>query len=319
MRVQRRLAVLVVVGEPPGAAVAACAHVHLAGRGARGAPLCVARRGDARPRDALALVQRDRQTLVAAGAAPGGAARLRPGDVARAGTVTGLAGDVELRPCRLERSGPGVEVLPQIRRVALGALIVPVLVDAGPMQRIAGLDAAPRIQMEPAPPARGLRPRVPGDAQCLQAPARQLDQVLLQRGDAERVLDLVVGGPAVRTVGVHQEPAVAPEELRRRSAVPERGVVEVAEHGLVAGDLHGEIVVRAAPGRVFLPMAFGAGGAPGKLRRRRHRCRRGGGASVRLGAAGSPVGDVRDRGSRECDCGRDGDDAQSRRIASGGR
>ena len=55
----------------------------------------------------------------------------------------------------------------------------------------------------------------------LHAPARELDQVLLQRAHAERVLDLVVGELAVRTVGVDEELAVAPRERRRDARVGE--------------------------------------------------------------------------------------------------
>jgi hypothetical protein len=86
--------------------------------------------------------------------------------------------------------------------MAIGALVVPVLVDAGPVLRVARLQLAIGIEMEPALTACFLRPRVPRDTQRLQPPAGKLDQVLLQRMDTERVLDLEVGELPVRAVGV---------------------------------------------------------------------------------------------------------------------
>ena len=84
--------------------------------------------------------------------------------------------------------------------------------------------------MEPALPALRLRTRVPGDAERLQAAARELDQVLLQRRDAERVVDRVVGELAVGTVGADEELAVAPGKDRRGPRVRELCVIEIAQH-----------------------------------------------------------------------------------------
>jgi len=69
-----------------------------------------------------------------------------------------------------------------------------------------------RIEVEPALAARGLRPRVPGDRERLQPAVGKLDQVLLQRIDAEGVLDLEVGELSVPPVRASEEPAVAAEE-----------------------------------------------------------------------------------------------------------
>lgn len=68
------------------------------------------------------------------------------------------------------------------------------------------------IEMEPTLPALALRPRVPCDAERLVAPAGKFDQILLQRLDAERVLDLEIGELAIRPVGADHEPAVALEK-----------------------------------------------------------------------------------------------------------
>jgi len=83
---------------------------------------------------------------------------VRPGDVARPRPVAGLAADVDVGPGGGVTVGLLVVVLAQVGRVAVGALVVPVLVDAGPVQRIAGLQLLIGIEVEPALPALVLRP-----------------------------------------------------------------------------------------------------------------------------------------------------------------
>ncbi len=265
MGVERRLAVHVVVRDPAGAGVAAGAGLDLAGAGSRPAALGIAGRCDGRPRHALALVQRDRQALVRGERLPV-ALPLCPGDVVRARPVAGLAGDVDLGPRCGERFRRRVEALAQVGRVAFGALEVPVLGDAGPVQRIAGPDLLAGIEVKPALAALRLRTRIPGDAERLLAAARKVDQVLLQRVDAEGVADLEVGSLAVGPVGVDHEPAVAAEERRGRAGVGELRVVEVSEHRALVGDLHREVVVGAAPGRLLPRVASCAGLAADVLR-----------------------------------------------------
>ncbi len=220
----------------------------------------VAGGGDRRPGHAPALVERERQALARRQRLPV-ALTVRPGDVVRPGAVTGFAGHVDLRPRRAEGPRRGVEVLAQVGRVALGALEVPVLADAGPVQRIAGPDVLAGVEVEPALSALRLRARVPGDGQRLLAAARKLDQVLLQRAHAERVGDLVVGELPVRAVGVDEVPAVAAEEGRRDPGVGELGIGEIAEHGSLVGRLHGEVVVRSQPRGLLRRVAAGAGAA----------------------------------------------------------
>ncbi len=96
--------------------------------------------------------------------------------------------------------------------MALGTHVVPVLRRTGPVQHVVEVDLVLWIEVEPPLPARGLRARVPRDAERLQAAARKLDQVLLQGRHAEGVPDLVVGELAVGAVGVNVELLVAPEE-----------------------------------------------------------------------------------------------------------
>ena len=87
-----------------------------------------------------------------------------------------------------------------------------------------------RVEVEPALPALVGRPAVPGDRQRLQAAIGKLDQVLLQRIEAEGVLHLEDGELAVGTVGLDEELAVLAKEARAHARVVEAGVVEVAEH-----------------------------------------------------------------------------------------
>jgi hypothetical protein len=61
--------------------------------------------------------------------------------------------------------------------------------------------------------------------------------------------------------------AVAREEARGHVALGEPGIVEVAEHGLGRGLLHGEIVMRAAPRRRLALVAAAAGGIADEARR----------------------------------------------------
>ena len=63
--------------------------------------------------------------------------------------------------------------------MAPGTLIVPVLINAGPMQRIACLQLLIRIEMIPTLATIFLRTRVPRYSERLKATARKLDEVLL--------------------------------------------------------------------------------------------------------------------------------------------
>ena len=67
--------------------------------------------------------------------------------------------------------------------------------------------------------------------------------------------DLEVGHRPVGAVGVDEIPSVFLEEPRRDAVVLERRVVEIREHRLGGGDVHGEIVVRAHPLVVLLLVA----------------------------------------------------------------
>ena len=51
--------------------------------------------------------------------------------------MTGFTPHADLRPGRIETIGRSIKVLLQICRMAKGALLVPILIDAGPMQGMA--------------------------------------------------------------------------------------------------------------------------------------------------------------------------------------
>src|SRR5204863_49546 len=89
---------------------------------------------------------------------PAGAGRaltVGPGEVPGAGSVAGLAGDVDLRPARREAVVLRVVFLPDAGRMALGAHVVPVLRRTGPVQHVVEVDLVLWIEVEPPLPARG--------------------------------------------------------------------------------------------------------------------------------------------------------------------
>ena len=144
--------------------------------------------------------------------------------------MAGLAADADLGPGGGEAIVRRIVVLAHAGRVALGAHEVPVLVQLGPVQDIVVADLLVGIEVEPALAALVLRPAVPGDRQRLQAAIRELDQVLLQRIDAEGVFDLERGELAVGAVGLDEELAVLAEKAGAHAVVVEARIVEVAQH-----------------------------------------------------------------------------------------
>ena len=153
----------------------------------------------------------------------------------------------------------GVVVLVHVGRVALGAHEVPVLRGRVQCSGSVVSDVLLRIEVKPALAALRLRARIPGDRERLHAAVGRFDQVLLQRLDAEGVLDLEVGELAVGSVGADEILPVAPEEGRRHPGVGEVRIVEVAQHACGRCVLHRELVLRALPRGVLLVMALGTG------------------------------------------------------------
>jgi hypothetical protein len=110
--------------------------------------------------------------------------------------------------------------------------------------------------MEPALPSG-----IPGDGEALKAATRELDEILLERRDAERIADLEVGRLAGGSLRVDEELAVSLEKPRRHAAVVHADVVEISAHCLGGGGLHRQVVMRARPLPVLRRVALGAGGA----------------------------------------------------------
>ena len=96
-----------------------------------------------------------------------GLLRLCPCDVAGAWAVAGLATDIHIGECRRIGVGSQVEVLAHVGRMTVGAHVVPGLVAAGPVQRVAGGQFLIGVEMVPAVPALILGTAVPGDAERL--------------------------------------------------------------------------------------------------------------------------------------------------------
>src|SRR6516225_7020097 len=115
------------------------------------------------------------------------------------------------------------------------------------MQGIVVLDLLIRVEMEPALAALIFRPAVPGDGECLHPAVRELDEILLQRIDTKCVFHFEGGELAVRPVGLDEEPAVPAQEARMHTVIVETRIVEIAEHSLVGGVRHCELVLGAAP------------------------------------------------------------------------
>ena len=178
-----------------------------------------------------------------------------PRDVGRPRAVTLLAGHRELGP----RGGVAVRgevvALLEIGRVALGALVVPRLLAARPVERVRRAQRHVGIEMKPSLPALRAGPRVPGQAERLEPAVGERDEVLLQGVDTERVRDLELARLAVRALGADEELAVPAEERGGDAPVRDAGLVEAPEDGLGCGGLHRARVVGAAKGVRFLRVA----------------------------------------------------------------
>src|SRR5262245_54097281 len=99
--------------------------------------------------------------------------------MARARAVARLATHVDLRPARIESISRRVVVLPDARRMAVGAHEVPVLRRTCPVELVVVRDAIGRVKMKPTLAALRRRTRIPGDRKRLHPSIRKIDQVLL--------------------------------------------------------------------------------------------------------------------------------------------
>src|SRR5262245_45384313 len=268
MSVGQRAAGDPVLGEAAAERMAQTAGFDLLANQRRREVACgVARPRIDRPDDVATLVEPHEQPfgrVFALAERPPALARGGPGDVPRSLSVAGLAAHADFRKAGGEAIVGCVVVLAHAGGMALGAHEVPVLVQPGPMQDVVVLDLFIRVQVEPALAALVLRPAVPGDRQRLQAAIGKLDEILLQRIDAERVFDLEGGKLAVGAVGLHEEFPVLAEEARTDAVIVEARIVEVAEHRRLGGMLHREPMLRSAPQLRLRLVAAGASPAAGE-------------------------------------------------------
>ena len=165
----------------------------------------------------------------------------------RSRSVAGLAAHTNFRVGRIKGVTRGIKSHLKIGRVALGAHVIPVLLQARPVQFVIRRNVLVGVLMKPALTAFGLRPRVPGKRERLQTPTGEFDQVLLQWLDTKCVDDPKFAIVARRIGCPHIKAVVSREELRSGTEIVEARVVEIAEHSICICDLHGELVVRAKP------------------------------------------------------------------------
>src|SRR5262249_57328683 len=101
-----------------------------------------------------------------------------------------------------------------------------------------------RIEVEPALAAWVLRAGVPGERERLQPAVRKLDEILLQRIDAEGVLHLEDGELAVGAAGLDKKFPVLAEEAGVHAVIIEASLVEIAAHRFIGRMIHRELVLR---------------------------------------------------------------------------
>jgi hypothetical protein len=185
-----------------------------------------------------------------------------PRHMGRSRAVALLAGDVDFLPASLVAIFFGEVILLQVRRVAIGAHVVPVLIRPGPVKNVTVGNRVVWVEVEPTLAAFALGPIVPAHAQGLKAPARKFDQVLLERIEAEHIRDLVIVEFAVGPIRTHEKLSIAPKKTGGDAEMRELGVIEIAEHGALIHDLHREIVMRSLPQFVLGDVAGLASLAP---------------------------------------------------------
>ncbi len=239
------MAIAVGRGDFAAAGMTARAGLHLGARLPRRRPFRRRGAGFKFPHSRAGIAEADRQST--GGVRRRALRRACPGHMPRARPMAGFTGDIDLRPSSLITVRRKIEVLAKIGRVAVGAHIVPGLVRAGPVQWIAGRNRLIRVQMEPALPAGRFRTAIPGQAERLDAAAREGDQILLQRIDAERVGNLIVLQFTVRTIGSDEVLAVLARECGGHAEMRDAPIVEIAEDAARGRLLHSLVVMRAAP------------------------------------------------------------------------
>ena len=203
--------------------------------------------GKPSPGDRFLEPDREAHVTRVAGRVPVFREPLGPPGVLGSRPVAGLATHIHLRPLGCVGGGGGIEVFPEIGRVAVRAHVVPVEMQAGPVEQIIGRDFLVGIEVVPALPALVDRARVPANLERLEPPAFRRQEILLQRIDSEGVFDLPVLALPPPVLGIDpilplpgEKPEDAPEML-------ELGIFKIPENGFRGGDRHGFVMVGFLP------------------------------------------------------------------------
>jgi len=127
--------------------------------------------------------------------------------------------------------------------VAEGAAGVPILRDAGPVERVGRIQFCIDVWRRKVKPLVAMG--VPGDAEDLYPALLQFDHVLLKWFDAESVFDFEVPHFTVGAFGVDHELVTVAKHPRGNSEVLDGLIVKVSQNGCGASDVHGFVVMGA--------------------------------------------------------------------------
>lgn len=166
----------------------------------------------------------------------------RPLQVVGRRAMAGLAADAETVPLAVEAVFDRVEIALVAGGVALHAHEVGVLAGFAPVQRVLEVHALAGVKVKPA-----VLLHIPGHAEGLQAPLANLDQVLLQRGNAKGVGHLEVSRLAVAAGGIDPILGASAKKECGFAFAGKACVIEVCRHRLRVGLLHRQLMVGALP------------------------------------------------------------------------
>src|SRR5262245_33496368 len=156
---------------------------------------------------------------------------LRPRHMVRTGSVTGLARDIDFRPRRGIAVIRQIIVSTQIGRVTIGTDVVPCLVAAGPMQRIAVRHLLVGIEMEPLLAALLFSSRISGETQTLKPDVRKRQEILLTRKDTKCVCDGIICKLTVRPIRPNVELTVSLIKTGDDMILCESRIAKICENG----------------------------------------------------------------------------------------
>lgn len=165
--------------------------------------------------------------------------------------MAGFATDTGFGPTGCVTRVFRIEVFTHVGRVTLDTTAVCIRQMPGPVKRVLGIDILVGLQVIPAPSALFFTAAIPGEVQRLQMTLADIDQVLLQRIVSEGVVDLKDARLSVPTCRRHHEISALAEKARFDAMEYNRGVIEITQHGFFVRALHGTMVIRQLPLRVF--------------------------------------------------------------------